>query len=147
MNIIDSQTVVISVDLNSLIALGTSKIQPNINLRFAADELVLKSIVYTERAAVQADIDNVVQIWCSVVIDGGLIGSFPNNVPVYQQHNERFRLTNTFQSGGIVFEFQQTALGAPSYCNPQAGIVDVGAGTSNTNGIVSFTIEFLKTKR
>ena len=66
---------------------------------------------------------------------------------VVQEHDEHFSLSNKyFQSGQIVFEFQQTASPVPAnnpiFCNPQAGIVQ--AGVSNTNGTVSFTIEFVK---
>lgn len=139
MNIIERQTFVFSVDFADLLLAGTSQIKPNLNLRFAADTLVLKAVVYQERAV--ADTADVVQIWCDKAQDN-IIGSFPNNGPVQQQHNEHFSLNGTFQNGEIVFEFQQTANGAPFYYNPQPGIMQGGA--SNTNGIVSFTIEFLR---
>ena len=67
--------------------------------------------------------------------------------PRAQHHDEHFTLSNKyFQTGQIVFEFQQTAAPQPAtspvWYNPQAGIVSGGA--SNTNGTVSFTIEFVK---
>lgn len=141
-NIIERQTFVFSVDLAGLVLLNTSEIQSKINLRFAADELILKSIAYNSPTG--ADIDDVVQIWCNLTHDG-LITSFPNNAAYMCYCDVHFRLNNTFQTGNAIFQFQQT--GAPTipyYYTPQPGIVQGSPAASNSNGIVSFTIEFVK---
>ena len=116
------------------------------NLRFAADELVLKSIIYSPGAAL--DVGDMVQIWCSLTNDN-LIGTFPNDIGQSYQHDEHFRLSNSFQTGNITFQFQTTiGPAAPFYYNPQA-LISVAAlvpVVGNTKGIVSFTVEFLKLK-
>jgi len=139
-NIIDRQTFVISVNLNGL---SPSLIQVPINLRFAADELILKALSYKSVAA-NADTDNMVQIWCSITNDG-LIGSFPNNTAVFQTCDSHFIISNTFQTGNVTFQFQKTnAYTAPFYYNPQSLISDGTAPANVTRGILSFTIEFVK---
>src|SRR3954464_588111 len=125
-NIVDRQTFIFSVNLNGL---DPSQIVTPVNLRFAADELILKSLTYNAVAA-HADTDDVVQIWCDRTNDG-LIASFTNNSIVNQFHNEHFRLSNTFQTGNITFQFQQTtAYTAPFYYNPQA-LISAQAGGSH----------------
>ena len=143
MQIIDRQTFIFSIDLNGL---DPSQISTNINLRFTANEIILKSISYTSE---NADVPDVVQIWCNITNDG-LIGSFPNggdgnnnNVPVFQTHNEHFRLNNnSFQTGNFILQFQTTNQGEPFYYNPQP-LISTQSPT-HTNGIVSITIEFVK---
>ena len=76
MNIIERQTFIISVNFNTMTGVVYSQVQLPINLRFAADELVLKSIIYNNTGAV-ADVDDVIQIWCNLTSDN-LIGAFPN---------------------------------------------------------------------
>ncbi len=137
-NILDRQTFVFSINMNLLT--NTSKIQSAIQLRFVADEMILKSISYKVRAAT-ADTDNMVQIWCNMINDN-LMVAFPNNSSYIQAMDLHFRVNNVCQTGSIEFQFQQTALGAPLYYNPQNGIVT--AGVSQTNGILCFTIEFVK---
>ena len=145
--IIDRQTFVFSIDMNGLAVNNQSYIQSAVNLRFPADELVLKSLTYKVIPAAAGgtdDVDDVVQIWCNIINDG-LMTAFPNNTAFLSYADLHFTINNTFQTGNLVFQFQQTANGAPFYYNPQASIVAPGApGTSNTNGILSFTIEFLK---
>ena len=70
-NVIDRQTVVFSINLATLLP---SVAQIPMNLRFAADKLVLKSITYSPGAV--ADVGDMVQIWCGIINDN-LIGSFP----------------------------------------------------------------------
>ena len=140
----DRQTFVFSVDIALLVAANTSRITNGINLRFAADKLILKSLAYKNLPGI-VDVSDLVQIWCNLTNDN-LIASFPNNGTVFQRHDEHFSLSNRyFQSGQIVFEFQQTGNPVPAtnpiFYNPQAGIVQGGA--SHTNGTVSFTIEYL----
>ena len=141
-NVIDRQTVVFSINLALLLP---SVAQIPMNLRFAADELVLKSLTYSPGAV--ADNGDMVQIWCSLTNDN-LIGTFPNGISLSYQHDEHFRLSNSFQTGNITFQFQTTANGAPFYYNPQT-LISVGAlvpVVGNTKGIVSFTVKFLKLK-
>ena len=135
-NVIDRQTVVISINFATL--LPSQAIVP-LNLRFSADEIVLKSLTYSFTVG---DLVDAVQIWCDKTCDG-LITSFPNGISLNYQHNEHFRLTNTFQTGNIVFQFQTTANGSSIFSNPQT-LISPGAVVGNTKGIVSFTVEFLK---
>ncbi|HRP37554.1 MAG TPA: hypothetical protein PLS50_07140 [Candidatus Dojkabacteria bacterium] len=139
-NILQRQTFVFSVAIATLVAGDTSKITQSINLRFPADTLVFKQLAYQE---LSNDIENLVQIWCDKTRDP-IIGSFPNNIPVYIKHDDHFELNGEFKGGSITFELQQTANNVPGsgYSNPQPGIVRNGA--SDTNGILSFTIEFLQ---
>jgi hypothetical protein len=142
--IIDRQTFVFSIDMASLAVANKSYIQTAVNLRFAADELVLKALTYQgipASAGGTDDTDDMVQIWCNLTNDG-LLTAFPNNTAFQSFADLHFTLNNTFQSGNVVFQFQQTANGSPFYYNPQDPIVE--AGTSHTNGILSFTVEFLK---
>ena len=139
-NVIDRQTVVSSINLALLLPLVA---QIPMNLRFAADELVLKSLTYSPGGV--ADVGDMVQIWCSLTNDN-LLGTFPNGVGLSYQHDEHFRLSNSFQTGNITFQFQTTiGPAAPFYYNPQA-LISPGAVVGNTKGIVSFTVEFLKLK-
>ena len=140
MNISDRQTIVISVDLFNL---NPSQIQVPINLRFAAEELILKSISYNAVTA-HADTDDAVQIWCDRTNDG-LLTSFPNNTAFLSFCDLHFRLNNTFQTGNMTFQFQKTnAYTAPFYYNPQPLISDGAAPAKVSQGILSFTIEFVK---
>lgn len=143
-NISDRQTFIFSIDLN---ALDPSQISTQLNLRFAADELILKSISYN---SAKVDVPDVVQIWCNITNDG-LIGSFPNSgdgsatpIPVTQQHNDHFRISNSFQYGNFILQFQTTDQGDPFFCNPQPLISS--QSPLRTSGIVSITIEFIKLK-
>ena len=119
-NVIDRQTVVFSINLALLLP---SVAQIPMNLRFAADELVLKSLTYSPGAV--PDVGDMVQIWCSLTSDNS-IGTFPNGVGLSYQHDEHFRFSNSFQTGNIPFQFQTTANGAPFYYNPQK-LISVGA--------------------
>ena len=141
-NILDRQTFVFSIDLNGL---SPSEISTNLNLRFAADELILRSICYTSE---NVDLADVVQIWCNITNDG-LIGSFPNAgndlngaVPIFLALNNHFRINNTFQTGNFTLQFQTTDQGSPFYYNPQPLISS--QAPQRTGGTVSITIEFIK---
>jgi hypothetical protein len=146
-NILERQTFVISVNLATLNdATHPSQVTLPMNLRFAADELILKSICYNSLAA-NADIPDSVQIWCNITNDN-LIGAFansPSNLgdpsPVNQMFNSHFRINNTFQTGNFVLQFQNTSLGAPASYNPQSLI---SSTTQHTFGTVVLTIEFVK---
>ena len=71
-NIIDRQTLVFSFNLNTLLP-STANVP--INLRFAADEIVLKSLSYSSSAA---DVGDMVQVWCSKTNDNLI--TFPNGI-------------------------------------------------------------------
>ncbi len=146
-NIADRQTVVISINCATFNLAGVkSEVTLPMNLRFAADELVVKNISYIGPGT---DLPDVVQIWCNITTDG-LIGSFPNSgnnsLPTFPSSANHFRINNTFQYGNFVLQLQQTggtAATIASY-NPQPLISSLAAQT--TFGIVSITLEFLKLK-
>lgn len=144
-NIIDRQTLVFSFNLSTLLP---SIASVPINLRFAADELVLKYVSYTPFPLPPApgvgDIADMVQIWCNKTNDN-LLTAFPNNLGQSNQHDEHFRLSNSLQNESITFAFQTTANGAPLFTNPQP-LISPDTVVGNTKGIVCLTIEFLKLK-
>ena len=119
-NIVDRQTFVISVNfaalwINPATRLGNpSQVSLPMNLRFAADELILKTISYSNGSGVP-DTANFAQIWCNVTNDN-LIGAFPNNelVSTYFFLDQHCSISNAFQTGNLVFQFQNTSLGAPA---------------------------------
>lgn len=133
--IIETQTLIFSVDLNNL---NPSLIRSPINLRFAADELIVKSISYADPT--NTDTPDVVIIWCNITNDN-IIGSFTNTSSITVRHGEHFRISNTFQTGILELQFQQTrAPTIPFYYNPQPLISAIGT----THGVVSIEIEFVK---
>ncbi len=150
-DIIERQTFVISANLfyfriDPITGVeDRAEIQSPMNLRFAADEMILKSIVYNpftfDQQDARVDLLNNVQIWCNITNDG-LIGVFPNGFTVFQQHNEHFRLNNTFQTGNVIIQFQETNNGGPFFYNPQP-LISTNP-TQSTFGVVSITIEFIK---
>ena len=152
-NVIDRQTVVISVNMFTFKTVGVvetkSEVSLPMNLRFAADELVVKNISYNGAISpnqATTDIQDVVQIWCDKTNDG-IIGSFPNagsaRIPSFYHINNHFRLNNSFQFGNFVLQFQQTGTSVSSY-QPQPLIS--AAAVQTTFGVVSITLEFLKLK-
>lgn len=147
-NIVDRQTFIFSIDLEDLHgALYPSILSTNIALRFAADELVVKSVSYSpytlDITHPKSDLCDVIQIWCNITNDG-LICAFPNSAIVSVRHNESFTISNKFQTGSFVLEFQQTANPGAFPYNPQNLIS--AQDTQRTFGSVSITIEFLKTQ-
>src|SRR5690606_27708687 len=125
-----------------------AEVQIPLNLRFAADELVVKSINYNATFG-SSDVPDVVQIWCNITNDN-IIGSFPNSgsidgmtsTPIFQTHDDHFRLNNTFQTGNMILQFQTTDSGNRFSYNPQPLI-----STQNpqfTFDVVVITIEFIK---
>ncbi len=143
MNIIDRQTFVISVNCFTFVP-GPPEVPSQVtlpmNLRFAADELILKSISYHPLEG-KNDLSDTVQIWCNKTNDG-LIGSFSNSNNFTVRHDEHFRISNTFQSGNFVLQFQGTDGGGPASYNPQPLISSQVA--QRTFGTVVLTIEFVK---
>lgn len=144
-HIIDRQTLIFSVNLRTMTGVNNpSQIQLAANLRFVADGLILKSINYNRNNAADVDLPDVIQIWTSIT-DGNIIGAFTNASagPVNQQHNEHFRLSNSFQSGNFTMQFQRTDQNTgPIYNNPQTLISTQAA--QRTFGTVVLTIEFVK---
>ena len=145
-NIIDRQTVVISVNLATFVP-GPPEVQSQVqlpmNLRFAADELILKAIVYNNTAAT-ADVDDGVQIWCNITNDH-IIGAFPNSplqAPVSLQLDNHLKISNNFQTGNFLLQFQQTSAGNPASYDSQPLISS--QNPQHTKGTVVLTFEFLK---
>ena len=152
-NIIERQTVVISVNffdlwIDPVTGLGLpSKITLPLNLNFAADTLVIKSILY---GGVYVDKSDVIQIWCNITKDG-LIGAFLNNESI-QVCNAHFGLHNTFKSGSFTLEFQRTdgilednpviVYGNPASFEPQNLISS--QYVQKTFNVANITIEFLR---
>lgn len=136
-NVVDRQTIVLSFNLTTLLP---SIAEVPINLRFKADELVVKSLSYSLDAV--ADVPNMVQIWCNKTVDN-LIATFPNAIPISVHHDTHFRLSNSLQNETITIEFQKTQFSAPSFQNPQQ-LISPGNAVGDTKGIVCLTLEFLK---
>lgn len=130
-NVADRQTFVFSINFGA-----TNQIQTFLNLRFSADELIVKSIVYN--VAANADTVGVVQIYCNVTNDS-LIGAFGNDGLTAQQSNCHFRLNNSFQTGNFVLQFQKAGADTNFHYNPTA--LD-----TNSHGVAAVTIEFVKLK-
>lgn len=154
-NLEDSQTIIISIncatfstDAVTLIETPSQVTLP-MNLRFAADALIVKSIAYSGNV-VTADLSDMIQVWCNITNDN-IIGSFPNagqnTIPVSTYVNGHFRLNNTFQTGNFVLQLQRTDLGAPASYGPQALISSILSNVQRTHGVVTLTLEFLKLKR
>jgi len=144
-HILERQTFVFSINLVTFVP-GPPEVPSVVtlpmNLRFAANELILKSIVYNNTGAV-GDIDDLVQIWCNLTNDN-LIGAFPNSPqqhPIVLSLDQHFSISNSFQTGNMVLQFQRTTTGNPASYNPQALI---SSSAQHTFGTVVLTIEFIK---
>jgi hypothetical protein len=151
-NIIDTQTIVLSVNFNTLTINGgvekQSIIIVPINLRFAADCLLLKSISYSPNE--KTDLQDIIQIGCNITNDN-IIGAFPNFNNFTYEHNDYLRLNNTFQTGNLQLNFMTTenaytdgAFGAVATINPQRLISN--QVPQRTFGVGVFTFQFLKLK-
>ena len=75
-NIINRKTYIISVNLITLTGAVPSQVTLPLDLTFAADELVVKSLAYSSLAG-NADVNDLVQIACNITNDN-LICAFPN---------------------------------------------------------------------
>src|SRR5690606_28444963 len=92
-----------------------SIVQLPMNLRFAADELIVKSISYANpNWAVAPDIADVVLIWCNITNDNLIPNSGQSAIPVCTNPNAHFRMANSFQTGNFILQFQVTD-GAPYF--------------------------------
>lgn len=142
-HIIDRQTFIISTNLTTLTGLIPSIVTLPMNLRFVADELILKSIIYNNTGGT-IDTDDIVQISCNITNDN-LIGAFPNSAanrqPIFLMLDQHFSISNKFQSGNFQLQFQNTSLGNPASYNPQSLI---SSTAQHTYGTVVLTIEFVK---
>ena len=148
-NIIDRQTLIISVNLVTFTIVGgvetLAQVTLPMNLRFAADELILKSIIYNNTGP-NGDVDDNVQIWCNITNDN-LIGAFPNTPlqnPIIVSLNQHYRIANSFQTGNFVLQFQNTTLGGPASYNPQS-LISTNV-PQRTKGTVVLTFDFVKLK-
>lgn len=143
-SILDRQTFVISVNMFNLSGVLDpsilSQVSLPMNLRFAANELRVKSIAYHVLHDTN-DVEDIIQIWCNQTNDG-LIATFPNSINFQVQHDEHFRLNNSFQTGNFTLQFQSTDLGNPASFNPQSLISS--QNPQRTFGTVSITVEFVK---
>jgi hypothetical protein len=146
-NLEDCQSFIVSINCNTFTGAVSSIVTLPMNLRFAADAMIVKSIAYNAKGA-QNDVNDTVQIWCNLTNDQ-IIGSFPNtginNIPVSTYLNSHFMLSNTFQTGNVVFQLQSTDLGAPASYLPQALISS--QNPQRTFGTVTITIEFIKLRK
>ena len=144
-NIIDRQTFIISVNLFTLTGAIPSQVILPMTLTFAADEMILKSLVYQNTGvAFNPDLNDIVQVSCNLTNDK-IICAFPNApnpVGVALQLDQAFCLSNRFQSGNFMLQFQQTSLGAPASYRPQSLIS--AQIPQRTFGTVVLTIEFVK---
>ena len=153
-NIVDRQTFVISVNLGRFTPKAgavpevLSIANLPMNLRFAADTLVVKSIGYSG-ATGAADVEDMVQVWCNITNDN-IIATFPNTNNIQTQHNSYFSISNKFQTGLFVLQFQETngTLDNVPTNGPIASYLPQRLISSQdpqkTKGVVCLTIEFLK---
>ena len=140
-NIVDRQTFIFSFNF---FVNESSQILTQLNLLFPADELVVKNISYAPFSLdplAQVDVPTVVQIWCNVTNDN-LIGTFSTGTSNSTVHNNQFALSNTFQNGQFILQFQRTNNPSPFYYYPQALISP--QAPQKIFGTVSVIIEFLK---
>ena len=153
--VLENQILVFSVNLSTLYGVNNppSEVQFPINLRFAADTMVVKSIVYQQPTitsnppAVGDDLPQMVQIWCNIANDD-IIGVFSNtNTGQGLYHNESFLIPNPVQISSIKFQFQQvvpTTTTTPISSYGSGPLISETAGGQRTHGVVSMTIEFLR---
>lgn len=154
--VIDRQTFIITANTFNMTSTGGANNIPSIvtlpmNLRFAADSLIIKQISYSPITAAQ-DVGDMLLIWCNLTNDG-MIASIPNGasnmIPLTSHHADFFSLTNTFQYGNLVLQIQSgsydPANGFNYSYNPGALIST--QNPQQTFGILSLTVEFLRHAR
>ena len=95
--IVNRQSFVFCFDFDGSVL--PSIINTNLNLRFQADEMVVKSITYAMETN-SVDTSELIQIWCNITSDN-IIGAFPNLDPNTQSPNHHFTV-NKFQTGSFV---------------------------------------------
>ncbi len=145
-NIVDRQTIVLSVNLNTMTGAVPSKISIPLNLRFAADVVDVKSILYANpQYGATPDIQDIIQLWTNITVDG-LIGAFsnagPNAITASSERIQHFRLNNTFQTGNMEIQFQSTDLGGPASINPQS-LISL-QNPQRSFGTVVISLQFIK---
>jgi len=130
--IIERQYVNISNDLTQ-----ANNINVGINLRFDADAVIVKHVIYNASDGASS----VIQIYTSLTMDN-ILCSFPNsgsnNIPVFLQLDIPFILSSRFRQGVINFQYQTPPSTAPFY--GPGPLVPIGANT----GVVSLLLEFVK---
>jgi hypothetical protein len=102
--IIERQSFVFSVDFAALVLLDTSQIESPINLRFAADELIFRSITYNVPGG--TDTDDMVQIWCNITHDG-LLTAFPIMVFMFNTPSSTSNSITHFKQVMSYFNFNK----------------------------------------
>jgi hypothetical protein len=139
-NIVERQTIVISNNMQD-----STDINVPIDLRFYADEMILKEIVFN--SAGNAVVTTVL-IWSNLPIDQ-VIGVFSSGsiisdaaIPTFSgapivRPNNHFQLSSRFKTGVVNFQFQE-----PNDTAPFIGGKYMAAGT--INGTVTFTLEFVR---
>ncbi len=145
MNIIDRQTIVISINCNNFNTNPVTRVENKsevnvpINLRFAAHELVFKSLVYG--GFLNAERRDVVQIWCSIAQDN-IIGAFPNGGQLTMSPDQHSFFSTAFQSGTMTIQLQTVDTSTFPYVNPQPLISSLNLQT--TTGCLVLTFEFIR---
>jgi hypothetical protein len=134
MNIINRQSVNIGIDLS---VLTNNNINASLTLRFVPDEVIMRSITYSDRSTADTNA-YVCQIYSDLIDDQilGLFFSGGNSTTNMEQH---FKLRKRFQNGTINVQVQLL---------PTQGYTGIGplvnlAGAV-VNGNLSFILEFLK---
>ena len=97
--IIDRQSFVISVNVRTLTGVDhPSQVSLPMNSRFAADALVLRSIIYDGD---EVDLNDVIQVWCNITYDE-LIAASTNDKQSTQVCNSFLKISNAFQTGNFL---------------------------------------------
>ena len=150
-NIINRKTYIISVNLITLTGAVPSQVTLPLDLTFAADELVVKSLAYSSLAG-NADVNDLVQIACNITNDN-LICAFPNTLMFSEVHDEHFAINNAFSGGNLTLQFQGTdglitegpaapVFASPASFRPQRLIS--AQVPQRTKALLVLTIEFVK---
>ena len=148
-NIINRKTYIISVNLITLTGAVPSQVTLPLDLTFAADELVVKSLAYSSLAG-NADVNDLVQIACNITNDN-LICAFPNTLMFSEVHDEHFAINNSFSGGNLTLQFQGTdgliteigpVFASSASFRPQRLIS--AQVPQRTKGTLVLTIEFVK---
>ena len=149
-NIINRKTYIISVNLITLTGAVPSQVTLPLDLTFAADELVVKSLAYSSLAG-NADVNDLVQIACNIT-NNNLICAFPNTLMFSEVHDEHFAINNSFSGENLTLQFQGTdgliTEGPPIVFSSPASFRSqrlISAQVpQRTKGTVVLTIEFVK---
>ena len=131
--IVNRQTMNIGIDLS---VAGNNNFNINMNLRFVPDEVIVRSLIYTNTGAADTTIVGC-QVWTNLIDDNILcmFGSGSNQITQLENH---FTMTRKFQAGSVNFQVQvmpTLALGYTGNGNLVTGAVQ---------GNLFFLLEFVK---